>query len=801
MMRSLFAAVSGLRNHQVSMSVIGNNIANINTIGFKTGRAIFQQMLSDTIQGASRPTNGSAGTNPVQVGLGMSLGAISNNFGQGQLEATGNMMDMAVQGDGFFVMRNGGRQFYGRAGSFGLDGTGRLTAGQGLIVQGWVADASGNLGSGSGLVDDVVLPFGQKSPARATSTLTLQSNLDSSAEALNSILRTNAFRATAAAGDAIQDLFASSGQPLGAQAGDSLRLQYAATDAALVTNLATDAGVALDLVDGDTISVSDGSGSTTLTFDDAWTLGDLAAQVQAALATIGTETDVQVTVSPEGNLLFTNPAGGNNADLNVTLSVAGRSVFNSLVASVPVIEGTNTARSHALTVTQTLTNGAHFTNAGGLAAALQGALRLGSAGASVVFQNGRFVYDNSGPGAEDLQGIRLTRPGATTTFTEGMGLAGIDLGAGETTQSGLLLHTAVASDDLADLYTAQGTHLGLSTGDIFSFDALVGGTPLSPTTFTVAATGDGSSTDRAVQTLGGLMDELRDVLDLTTAGDVTLSDGALVVEGRSGLSRALGGLTFAEVGNAALGAGTAFTETQAATDVTHETSIRVFDSLGQTHLLSILFTKDNDTDNRWTWEAQVEDGSIVAGGSGAVTFRGDGSLESFTTDDGSPLQIEPDNGANGPMTIAFDAGTFGGVDGITGFARESTTAIVEQDGYTMGTLQQISIDADGVIHGSFSNGVSRALAQIALADFNNPAGLERDGASWSVTPNSGQPVIRRPGRDTDVGAISAGTLEMSNVDLAQEFTGMIVAQRGFQANARTVSTSDEMLQELVNLKR
>lgn len=801
MMRSLFAAVSGLRNHQTSMSVIGNNIANINTIGFKSGRALFQQMLSETIQGASRPSSTSAGTNPMQVGLGMSVAAISNNFGQGQLEATGNMMDMAVQGDGFFVMRGGDRQFYGRAGSFGLDGDGRLTTGNGLLVQGWLADDQGRLGSGSGLVEDVVLPFGQKSPARATTQLRLASNLDASAEALNTILRSGALRGTAGPSDALQGLFNASGQTLGVQAGDSLTLTYAATDQALVTDLVNQAGARLDLVNGDTITVSDGTGTGTITFDSAWTLGDLAAQVQTALAAIGTETDVQVSVTSDGNLLFSNPSGGNNADLSVTLSAAGRSVFNSITASLPVVEGTSTARSGAMAVSRTLTNGVHFNNTNELAAAMQSVMQLGSAGATVVFQNGTFVYDNSDPSGEDLTDLRITRPGATTHFTQAMGLDGIDLAQGATAQSGLLLHTATASDNLADLYTAQGTSLGLTTGDVFSFDAIVGGTGLSPSTFTVSGTGDGSSSDRSVQTLGGLMSELRDVLGLTTAGDVTLEDGALVIEGRAGLSQELSGLAFAEAGNASLASALAFTETQAATDVTHDTSIRVFDSQGNTHLVSIVFTKDNDTDNRWTWQASVDGGNIIAGGSGAVTFRGDGSLESFTTDDGAPLSIEPGNGANGPLTIDLDAGTFGGVDGITGFARESTTAIVEQDGYTMGTLTAVSIDGDGVITGSFSNGTQRALAQMALAKFNNSAGLMRDGASWAESPNSGEPIIRRPGANSDAGSISAGTLEMSNVDLAQEFTGMIVAQRGFQANARTVSTSDEMLQELVNLKR
>jgi flagellar hook protein FlgE len=275
-----------------------------------------------------------------------------------------------------------------------------------------------------------------------------------------------------------------------------------------------------------------------------------------------------------------------------------------------------------------------------------------------------------------------------------------------------------------------------------------------------------------------------------------------VVEGRSGLAREISGVTFSETGNSALTGALAFHQTQAATDVTHEASIHVFDSLGNAHELTLVFTKDNDTPNRWTWQATTDAGLITGGGTGFVTFNGDGTLESFGTDDGGLLQIDPASGANGPIAIEMDPGTLGGIDGITGFARSSTTAIVDQDGHTMGTLESVSVDADGVITGIFTNGTSRALAQVALASFKNPGGLLRDGGDgWMVSANSGEPVIRRPGTSGDVGTISAGTLEMSNVDIAQEFTNMIVAQRGFQANARTISTSDEMLVDLVNIKR
>ncbi len=418
MMRSLFAAVSGLRNHQFSLSVIGNNLANINTIGFKTGRALFQEMLSETVRGASRPTQDRAGTNPMQVGLGMSVASVDTQFGQGQLELTGNMMDMAIQGDGFFVMRNGDQRYYGRAGAFQFDGQGRLTTGQGLIVQGWRANADGVIGSGSTL-GDIELPFDEKSPARATTTVRLASNLDASALALNTITESNTLLAAAQSTDSIVNLHDSAGTRLGIQSGDAISLRYAGTAETLVTNLSGATGTPLDLADGDSVVVSWGSGSGQFTFDDTMTLQDLAGEIETVLA--AQEPGISVGVGTDGSLTFTNPSGGGGNDLTVTVSAAGRSAFNSLVASVPVIDGTSTARSQTTQVVVQLEEGAQFTTMNDLAAALQAGLRLGSSGASVVFQNGRMIYDNSA-GSSNLSGVQLSRAGASATFTEAMGL-------------------------------------------------------------------------------------------------------------------------------------------------------------------------------------------------------------------------------------------------------------------------------------------------------------------------------------------------------------------------------------------
>jgi len=426
MMRSLFAGVSGLRNHQVRMDVIGNNIANVNTVGYKASRVTFEEAFAQLVQGASRPPGRDAGvsggTNPIQVGLGMNISSIDLLFTQGNLETTGVTTDLAIQGNSFFVVSDGTQRYYTRSGNFQLDANGRLVAAtNGYVVQGRMADSLGNL---TDEITDIILPFGQKSPARATERVLIGGNLDSGAGA----------------------------------------------------------GAAPE---------------TTITIFDEQ----------------GNEVELKLVFTKA----YTDPADPN--------------------------------------------------------------------------------YD---PNAWN---VRIFADGA-----------------------------AVATTTLE--FTSNGT--------------------------LAAVDGDSASAD-------------------------------------------------------------------------------------------------------------------------------------FTFDFPAPTGSQ--------QTVTIDFGTIGGIDGLSQFARPTTAVLREQDGYAMGELQNISIDPDGVISGSFSNGVTLTLAQVVLADFNNPTGLIRTGDNmYQVSANSGPAVLGFAGEGSP-SLITSGALEMSNVDLAQEFTNMITAQRGFQSNARVITASDEMLQELVNLKR
>ena len=181
MMRSLYSGVSGLQNHQTRMDVIGNNIANVNTTGFKRGRVNFQDMISQQLSGAAKPTEEKGGVNPKEVGLGMTVAAIDTVFTQGNLQSTGISTDIAIQGNGFFIEKNGEKSYYTRAGAFSLDQNGTLVnPANGMRVQGWMArELNGEMVIQTAATPtDLTIPVGSKDPAKATQNINFACNLN-----------------------------------------------------------------------------------------------------------------------------------------------------------------------------------------------------------------------------------------------------------------------------------------------------------------------------------------------------------------------------------------------------------------------------------------------------------------------------------------------------------------------------------------------------------------------------------------------------------------------------------------------
>jgi len=235
----------------------------------------------------------------------------------------------------------------------------------------------------------------------------------------------------------------------------------------------------------------------------------------------------------------------------------------------------------------------------------------------------------------------------------------------------------------------------------------------------------------------------------------------------------------------------------------HASSIDIYDSLGSKHTVRLEFTKQSS--NEWGIIVSVPEPGVLNAGfipeniiTGSIRFNSDGSLAGSTP---TSLTYTANNGSTPNQNIALDLGTLGQFDGMTSYDAKSDTSGISQDGYPGGDLDGVRVDETGTLIGSFTNGRSFGLAQVAMAKFTNNGGLESDGGNVFIqTSNSGEPIIGQAsvgGR----GFIQASALEMSNVDLSRSLTQLIVIQRGFQANSKTITTSDQMLNTLLQLKQ
>jgi len=231
---------------------------------------------------------------------------------------------------------------------------------------------------------------------------------------------------------------------------------------------------------------------------------------------------------------------------------------------------------------------------------------------------------------------------------------------------------------------------------------------------------------------------------------------------------------------------------QAGADESWMTPVEVFDSQGNQHTVEVEFIPDGTNE----WDVEVSAGDLdVSGSLDDLRFNEDGTIDADHEDDADrEITIDGIDGA-GAIELELD------LSGITQFSGSTTVSAVERDGFPAGTLENFTIDAGGQITGVYSNGRTQTLGQVGMAAFSNPGGLTNEGSSmYRESNNSGLRQLGPP--DTGPrGTVAAGALEMSNVDLSEQFTEMVITQRGFQANSRIITTSDEMLQELTNLKR
>ncbi|MFC1538588.1 flagellar hook-basal body complex protein [Candidatus Latescibacterota bacterium] len=706
--RAMFTAISGIRNQATQMDVIANNIANSGTMGFKRGRITFEESFALLLQGASRPPGDQGGVNPLQIGNGSSIGSIDNVITQGNIQSTGNQTDLAIRGDGFFVISNGQRDFFSRAGSFQWDSAGRLVIPfNGMKVQGRLAGENGEVNEGSP-IGDVVVPFGTVDVAKATAEVNFVGNLDASAEPDGNIFTTQRLYA--------REIIGSTTSMNGLYANGSANLQITG----LSSNSTTVTVSASNSTGGNAITktytyVSTDTGPSSKDFH---TLDDLIAEINTDFDSTSADPALSVELTEDGAIRFNNLGATNN-----TLVISSvNSVLNKALAAA----------------------------------------------------NG--VIDAGGKLTDEFS------------------------------------HVANSLDALTDLRNQTGTNLDLTLAEIISISGRVGDTMIDsvtggiPDPFEVTVD-DGSG---ASITFGDLAQEVKDAFGITNQKGVEINEinGSLVINADGGTTNEITaanittdtGNVFDTVFDATIGN---WQETQEAKDVTHSSAVRVFDSLGNPHTLTLNYKKDVRLPNRWVWDISVPEPAELSGGyTGSVSFNSSGALDSFSYSQGaSSFTFDPKTGADVPMDIVLNFGSIGQADGISQFASTSTVIAKDQDGYSAGVLDNVVIDDTGTVTGLFTNGNSRILSKLILATFNNPSGMLRVGDNtFDVSSNSGLPIYGLAGTSINT-TIVPGAVEMSNVDIAEEFTNMIIAQRSFQANARTVTTSDELLQETVNMKR
>ena len=769
MMRSMFAGVSGLKAHQVRMDVIGNNIANVNSAGYKSSRATFQDMLSQTLRSATAPTAARGGSNPQQIGLGVQVGSVDVKHTQGNTQSTGYITDLAIEGEGFFILGQGDNRLYTRAGMFGLDnGTeGNLVSLlNGERVLGYVADSDGVIDHSSPLKPLYISASETISP-RATTSVTFAGNLDNRESPGYAVRRS-------------VQVYDSRGR-----------------EQTIILDLNRQGDMSWEW-DANWLLISDGISSHNNKIENG---GDyiVFAGAESAYELRTTDGKTVVATSDDGrvwtSLLVSDETGGVfefERDLAVGAEVRAMADQDRLFLTSEV---SLTKEPTGFVPSMTLEK-IDFTDS--LLAAegtytvtsdpIHGFVLVDSLGTAVARSSDGITWNpvvatvmNSFSPSENLVlGAKVQITGSADDLTvvvvpraQGYDFTDSSLGAGRynVTLNDDGEYELKGTDNIVRATSTDGKTWKTSDDLVeveFEFDyALLVGTKV-----TVSVTGPADFALEAEPI------ELGKGID---ASDSLLAVGEtfFVVENPNGGFFLVNGGTVA----ATSADGVHWTPVAATTG-----SFAFGPQLIEGATVTV--SGDDPTQLTLTTSLMRTYDSIIAAADRKIQFNPDGSYSGVEANE---VRFKPELAYE--LEIAFDFSQF------TMYADTFTGKFMGQNGYTNGALESYAIDQNGVIIGSFSNGLTRALGQVALARFANPAGLQRAGSTMFVdTANSGEAQVGAAGTP-GYGDIAPSSLEMSNVDLSEEFTEMIITQRGFQANSRIITTSDEMLQELVNLKR
>jgi flagellar hook protein FlgE len=807
---ALNTALTGLSAAETTIDVVGNNVANANTVGFKASEVAFATQFLQTQSLGAGPTAVNGGVNPRQIGLGVTTAEITPNFTQGTIQISSNPSDLAIQGDGFFVVQGSqGEQLYTRNGGFKTNAQNELVtiSGERLLGQG----VNDNFEIQTTELRPLTIPLGTAAVAQATQNVFFEGTLTPTGD-----LATQArILQTGPLGDAAIPRPASSG---------NAPVAVAAPGSAPTTAV-NGAG-----------SLSAGTYRYYVTFVDAVGNESEPSPVSAGIATAaGNAVDVTIPVAPAGaptnwvarRIYRTDNSGlgnafrvGTVADLNVTNTfndttadaVLGNATHPQMNADTP-----NGTYEYFITFAHNLGTTAPSRPAipglGPITVANDRILLSGlpNAGSLPPEYNRVNIYRNvaSQPGSFFL--VAQINPAAQTTFIDSMTDAQLQ------TQPAIDLDgpkIQVSNTNLVDVLRRDGTNYEqvFQVGTL-TFTPQKGGRTLAPKTFEITATtkvvdlltfmNQALGVQVGTDPLNPIPASNSAAGSVSPGGSVTL-DGRIQFVGNNGRDNAidigLSSMQMTVAGNQT-NINLPFGATQEAIGESASSDFIVYDSLGIPLNVRVTVVQESrdSTSTTYRWFADSGDndpatGATIAVGTGLIRFDGTGNVLQVTN---STVSIDRRSVSSvSPLEFNLD---FNSLSGLA-TARASLSAS-RQDGSAAGTLTSFIIGGDGKIRGVFSNGVSRDLGQIRLARFANPAGLEQRGQNmFAAGVNSGLPIQANPG-EQGTGSIIAGANELSNTDIGANLIDLITASTQYRGNTRVITAAQQLLDELLNLRR
>ncbi|EJK3617803.1 flagellar hook protein FlgE [Campylobacter jejuni] len=844
MMRSLWSGVSGLQAHQVAMDVEGNNISNVNTTGFKYSRADFGTMFSQTVKIATAPTDGRGGSNPLQIGLGVSVSSTTRIHSQGSVQTTDKNTDVAINGDGFFMVSDDGglTNYLTRSGDFKLDAYGNFVNNAGFVVQGWNINWDDQTIDSSRTPQNIFIDPGMHIPAAKSTEVAIKANLNSGLNigtssrnlyALDSVhgwntktqraedendtgttqfytTSKNAVEVTEKGVDA-GSLFNANGQGLNLREGQGIWVSYA--DAKFTTATAGANGVFNENSQTTQQNVifwgnKDNAVNLDITLNGVNIQNANIRSLDEAIAYINTFTAPTDTRDGTGVKAVKKADGSGIEFVNDNADGTTDNMKNIDL----VVKQTNTA-GERFRVTWNQQN-QNFTAATVKANGNSAWITGGTAGLTEervqIITAHKYVYSSTpvnippmynpdgGPGYDPAN---QNNPGtAENNYFQAVrgGLLNIDSRTFRTTE------------DLRELLQRDARY-GVDYDGSGRFE--IDGRDVNEGV-KVVVTENGnfaiSNPNEIPQRPGFVMPGAPGTQDNRTTHNMSFNITAY--SNKQGTVSTNDAFTkIFKAFDGVLTVGGQIKESEQLKLSAFSAGLEIYDSLGSKHTLEVQFVKQSTTQdggNEWQMIIRVpEPAEINTTGEGPTNiivgtarFNNDGSLANYTP---KTINFSPNNGAAPNQQIKLSFGTSGSNDGLVSSNSASTLTGQATDGYTSGNLKPdaIRVDDKGNILGEFTNGKTFAVAKIAMASVANNSGLEEIGGNlFKVTANSGNIVVGEAGTGGR-GEMKTSALEMSNVDLSRSLTELIIIQRGYQANSKTISTSDQMLQTLIQLKQ